>query len=115
MTNSNTFSMANTFTITNPTPSQASKGNPLISITILEDMVWGVEADNEQDVIYDVIDTLGEKAKNSRVNKLVSAQGGWPSVDIVFEGTSDELAQILVHIEYYDEEDAEYFLGYSAK
>lgn len=105
-----------TFTITNPTPSQASKGElKPISITILEDMVWGVEADTEQDVIYDVIDTLGEKAKNSRVRKLVSEQGGWPAVDIVYEGEIKELAQILVEIEYYDEEDAEYFLGYSAK
>ena len=111
MPNSNT----NTFTITNPTPSQASKGNPLISITILEDMVWGIEAKTEQAVIDDLVEVLGEKAKNSRVRKLVSESGAWPSVDIVFEGTSDELAKRLIEAEYYDEEDAEYFLGYSAK
>ena len=105
----------NTFTITNPMPSQASKGNSLISITILEDMVWGIEAETEQEIIDDLVNTLGEQAKNSRVNKLVSEQGAWPSVDIVFEGTSDELAKRLVEAEYYDEEDAEYFLGYSAK
>lgn len=105
----------NAFTITNPTPSKASKGNSLISITILEDMVWGVEAENEQAIIDDLVNALGEKAKNSRVNKLVSEQGAWPSVDIVFEGTSDELAKRLIEAEYYDEEDAEYFLGYSAK
>jgi len=105
-----------TFTITNPTPSQASKGElKPISITIVEDMVWGVEEDNEQAIIYDVIDTLGEKAKNSRVRKLVSESGGWPTIDIIFEGTIDELAQRLVETQYYDEEDAEYFLGYSAK
>lgn len=105
----------NTFTITNPRPSKASKGNPLISITILEDLVWGIEAENEQEIIDDLVNALGEQAKNSRVNKLVSEQGAWPSVDIVFEGTSDELAKRLVEAEYYDEEDAEYFLGYSAK
>lgn len=105
----------NAFTITNPTPSQASKGNPLTSITILEDMVWGIEAKTEQAIIDDLVNTLGEKAKNSRVNKLISEQGAWPSVDIVFEGTSDELAKRLIETEYYDEEDAEYFLGYSAK
>ena len=106
----------NAFTITNPTPSQASKGElKPISITILEDMVWGIEAETEQAIIDDLVNTLGEKAKNSRVNKLVSEQGAWPSVDIVFEGTSDELAKRLVEAEYYDEEDAEYFLGYSAK
>ena len=105
----------NAFTITNPMPSQASKGNSLISITILEDMVWGIEAETEQEIIDDLVNTLGEQAKNSRVNKLVSEQGAWPSVDIVFEGTSDELAKRLIEAEYYDEEDAEYFLGYSAK
>ena len=108
--------MANTFTITNPTPSQSSQGDlKPISITILEDMVWGVEAETEQAIIDDLVNALGEQAKNSRVNKLVSEQGAWPSVDIVFEGTSDELAKRLVEAEYYDEEDAEYFLGYKSK
>ena len=104
----------NTYTITNPSTTSQGDLKP-ISITILEDMVWGVEAETEQAIIDDLVNTLGEQAKNSRVNKLVSEQGAWPSVDIVFEGTSDELAKRLVEAEYYDEEDAEYFLGYSAK
>lgn len=106
--------MANTYTITNPSTTSQHALKP-ISITILEDMVWGIEAETEQEIIDDLVNTLGEQAKNSRVNKLVSEQGAWPSVDIVFEGTSDELAKRLVEAEYYDEEDAEYFLGYSAK
>lgn len=68
---------------------------------------WVTEANDEEGVLEEIVDTIGPEARGSQVISMNGPGGGWPAVKVVYSGEPDDLAKRLVEIGYWDSEEAQ--------